>query len=161
MKKLGKHTREYSNEKCAVRKLRRRSFITDGAIRATQPLELIHSDVVGKIELTSMGGSNYFVTFIDNYFRHTEAFPIKKKSDVLQRFDEFKQKAKNILRTKIIIIRSDNGGEYKNAEVNKYLKANPIQRQMMVPGTSQQNGVAKRMNQGRNDEISIIRIRTT
>lgn len=120
MKKLGKHTREYSNEKCAVcmeRKLRRRSFITDGAIRATQPLELIHSDVVGKIELTSMGGSNYFVTFIDNYFRHTEAFPIKKKSDVLQRFDEFKQKAKNILRTKIIIIRSDNGGDVENTRM--------------------------------------------
>ena len=38
--------------------------------RTTQPLELIHSDICGKIGMPSLSGGEYFVTFTDDYTRH-------------------------------------------------------------------------------------------
>jgi Reverse transcriptase (RNA-dependent DNA polymerase)/gag-polypeptide of LTR copia-type/Integrase core domain/GAG-pre-integrase domain len=134
-------------ETCILGKLRRKSFTTGEATRAKAPLELIHSDVVGKVSPTSKGGSSYFVTFIDDFTRHTTVFPMKKKSEVLSKFDEYRRMAENQLGRKVKAFRSDNGGEYTSNEFNAYLKSYGIQRQSTVPGTPQQNGVAERMNQ--------------
>jgi hypothetical protein len=37
-------------------------FPTEGENRATAPLELVHSDVCGKINTKSLGGGEYFLT---------------------------------------------------------------------------------------------------
>jgi hypothetical protein len=34
---------------------------------ATQILELVHSDVYGPFRVQSLGGTKYFVTFVDDY----------------------------------------------------------------------------------------------
>ena len=38
-----------------------------GGCRATEPLDLVHSDVCGKINSMSLGGGEYFLTFIDDH----------------------------------------------------------------------------------------------
>ena len=40
------------------------------AVRATQPLELIHSEIYGPINVKSRHGASYFLTFIDDYTRY-------------------------------------------------------------------------------------------
>ena len=52
-----------------------------------------------------------------------------------------KQKGKSIK-----ILHSDQGGEYKSWDFNKYCKDNGIVQQFTVPHTPQQNGVAERKN---------------
>ena len=47
----------------------RASFPSDGGTRATQVLELVHSDVCGPMKTLSFGGARYFVTFIDDFSR--------------------------------------------------------------------------------------------
>lgn len=49
--------------------------------------------------------------------------------------------------TKIRILRSDNGGEYTSSAFDNLLKSRGIQRQLTIPATPQQNGVAERYNQ--------------
>jgi transposase InsO family protein len=49
-------------------------------------------------------------------------------------------------RKSIKILRSDQGGEYKSGDFNKYCKDNGIVQQFTVPHTPQQNGVAERKN---------------
>lgn len=44
--------------------------------------ELIHMDVCGPMTVMSTGGSKYFYTFLDDYFRPLMAVPISKESDV-------------------------------------------------------------------------------
>ena len=39
--------------------------------------------------VTSVGGSRYFVTFIDDYSRYTTVYMMKHKSEVLAKFTEF------------------------------------------------------------------------
>lgn len=42
--------------------------------RTTQPLELIDSDVCGKIGMPSLSGGEYFVTFMNDYTRHVRVY---------------------------------------------------------------------------------------
>ena len=48
--------------------------------------------------------------------------------------------------TKISILRSDNGTEYFNKNLNEFLKNKGIQHQSTCPNTPQQNGTAERKN---------------
>ena len=47
--------------------------------RATEVFEVVHSDVCGPMSVNSHGGSQYFVTFIDDYYRYTHVYFIKNK----------------------------------------------------------------------------------
>jgi len=57
--------------------------------RARRPLELIHSDICGPMETTSIGGSRYFLTFIDDHSLKVFIYFLKEKSQVKESFAEF------------------------------------------------------------------------
>jgi len=56
-------------EACVQGKQKRASFQSTGSKSGT-PLELVHSDVCGKMNAPSLGGE-YFLTFIDDYTHYT------------------------------------------------------------------------------------------
>jgi hypothetical protein len=56
-------------EACIKGKHQRTSFPNDGATRASQLLEIVHTDVCGPMRTTLHGGARYFFTFIDNFLR--------------------------------------------------------------------------------------------
>ena len=47
---------------------------------------------------------------------------------------------------KVKFLRSDNGGEYIDGRFSEHCAAQGIRIEKTIPGTSQQNGVAERMN---------------
>ena len=51
--------------------------------------ELIHSDVWGPFPIASIGGSRYFVVFIDDYSRYSWIFPMKSRSEILPIYSNF------------------------------------------------------------------------
>ena len=51
--------------------------------------ELIHSDVWGPSPVASIGGSRYFVVFIDNYSCYCWIFPMKIRSEILPIYNNF------------------------------------------------------------------------
>lgn len=53
-------------------------------------LDFVHSDLVGLMESKSIGGARYILTFIDDYSRKIFVYFIKEKSEVLNKFIEFK-----------------------------------------------------------------------
>jgi len=70
-------------ESCVEGKSHRLPFQLSTVKRADHPLELIHSDVCGKIGTQSLGGGEYFVTFVDDHTRHVWVYILKHKSEVL------------------------------------------------------------------------------
>ena len=56
-------------EACILSKQHKLPFNSRNSKRAMSPLELVHIDLVGPMQVTSIGGSTYFMTFID-YFSH-------------------------------------------------------------------------------------------
>jgi hypothetical protein len=51
-----------------------------GATRENGILELVHSDVFGPVTVPSLGGSLYYVSFIDDFSRKTWIYFLRKKS---------------------------------------------------------------------------------
>ena len=58
-------------EGCLLSKQSGKSFPKEASIRATKPLQLVQIDVCGPIKPSSLGKSNYFLLFIDDYIRKT------------------------------------------------------------------------------------------
>ncbi|XP_022891768.1 uncharacterized protein LOC111406611 [Olea europaea var. sylvestris] len=54
-------------EGCLLGKHSRKRFPEEASTRAKKPLELVHSDVCGPIDPSSLDKSNYFVLFIDDF----------------------------------------------------------------------------------------------
>jgi hypothetical protein len=63
-----------------------------------------------------LGGSSYYVIFIDDCSRKTWIYLLKKKDEVFNKFQEFKAKIENLTNKKIKTLRTDNGGEYTSKE---------------------------------------------
>lgn len=114
--------------------------------KSRKMLELIHADVCGPMEVESFSKCKYFATFIDDYSRKTYVYIMKHKSEVLEKFKEFKQMSENQLDLKVKVIRTDNGMEYCNKEIENYCRKNGIIHQKSNVYTPQQNGIAERMN---------------
>jgi hypothetical protein len=66
-----------------------------GATRAKGILELIHSDVFGPIHVPSLGKFVYYVSFIDDFSRNTWIYFLRNKSEVFDKFKEFKALVEN------------------------------------------------------------------
>ena len=73
--------------------------------------ELIHSDVWGPSP-ASIGGSRYFVVFIDDYSRYSWIFPMKSRSEILPIYSNFTKMVENQFSKRIKTFRSDNALEY-------------------------------------------------
>ena len=131
---------------CIVDKHLEDKFDRGKASCAKSILGLSHSDISGTIPTTYMSGSWYVITFIDNFFRYTWVFFLKKKYEVLERFTEFKALFENASGRKIKYIKYDNGGEYIKSEFLKICANNGIQIHHSIPYTPQQNCVAERKN---------------
>lgn len=130
---------------CLEGKQTRKPFKNVGT-RASQPLQLIHTDLCGPMEHVSLGGMRYFITFIDDYTKKVHVYLLKDKMSVLEVFKDFKSKVENELERKIKVIRSDNGTEYCNKEFENFLSKHGIEHQTSTPYTPQQNGLSERMN---------------
>lgn len=130
---------------CVLAKQVRSSYPVKGN-RACDVLELIHTDVNGPLPVASLAGSKYFVTFIDDFSKKVFLYTLKLKSEVFDKFLEFKTLVEKQTGKTIKRLRSDNGGEYDNKKFENFSKENGIILERTIPYTPQQNGVAERFN---------------
>ena len=72
----------------------------------------MHTDVWGPTQVSSLGGSIYYVTCIDDTTRKTWVYCIQKKYDVFNTFKKWKALVENEIGKKLKCLRSDKGGEY-------------------------------------------------
>lgn len=123
-----------------------KSHFSASSSRAKEPLDLVHSDVCGKLNAKSLGGAEYFLTFIDDCTHYTWVYVLKKKDEVFKYFLEWKALVEKSSGRKLNTLRTDNGGEYVSSKFEDYLKSEGIRHEFTVPKTPEQNGVAERMN---------------
>ena len=75
-----------------------------GAKRANKILELVQIDVFGSMSVPSLGKYVYYVSFIDEFPRNTWIYFLRKKSEVFDRFKEFKALVENQAEKKIKVL---------------------------------------------------------
>ena len=68
------------------------SFLKIGRTLKAEKLELVHTDLVGPSPIASLGGSRYYITFIDDSRRKVWVYFLKNKFDVFETFKKWKVK---------------------------------------------------------------------
>uniref|UniRef100_A0A2N9FFW3 Integrase catalytic domain-containing protein n=1 Tax=Fagus sylvatica TaxID=28930 RepID=A0A2N9FFW3_FAGSY len=130
---------------CLFGKQHRVSF-RRSSTRKSNMLDLVYFDVCGPIEVESLGGNRYFVTFIDDASRKVWVYVLKTKDQVFQLFKKFHAMVEREKGKSLKCLRTDNGGEYTSNEFENYCSEYDIRHEKTVPGTPQHNGVAERIN---------------
>jgi hypothetical protein len=122
------------------------SFPKVGTTRASQLLEIVHTDVCGPMRNTSHGATRYFLTFIDDFSMKTHVYLLKTKGEAFEKCKQYKALPENEICHKIKVLWSDNGGEFVSKEFDAFLAKCGIQWQTSAPYSPQQNGVPERAN---------------
>ncbi|CAI7781005.1 unnamed protein product [Closterium sp. NIES-54] len=115
--------------------------------QSSDPVELVHVDLVGPMKVKGDGGALYSMTMVDDYTRLTWSFPLAKKSDAARVIiEEWLPMMERESGKQVKAIRSDRGGEFLGAEFRSWLKRHGIKQQLTTAYTPQSNGVAERAN---------------
>ena len=108
-------------EPCLMGKMTKTPF--SGTMeRATDLLEIIHTDVCGPMNIEARSRYHYFLTFTDDLSRYGYIYLMKHKSETFEEFKEFQSEVENNRNKKIKFQRSDRGREYLSYEFGLHSK---------------------------------------
>jgi hypothetical protein len=119
---------------------------TKNIMTTDRSLELLHMDLFGPIAYISIDESKYCLVIMDDYSRFTWVFFLQEKSQTQETLKRFLRRAQNEFGLRIKKIRSDNGTEFKNSQIEGFLEEEGIKHEFSSPYTPQQNGVVERKN---------------
>nr|GEY68542.1 retrovirus-related Pol polyprotein from transposon TNT 1-94 [Tanacetum cinerariifolium] len=116
-----KYHKEHLCPSCEQGKSKRASHPPKPVPNSRQRLNLLHMDLYGPMRIASINGKRDVLVIVDDYSGYTWSL--------------------------VIIIRTDNGTEFKNQVLKEYFDTVGISHQMSSVRTPQQNRVVKRHNQ--------------
>jgi hypothetical protein len=88
----------------------------------------VHNDVFGSVTIPSLGNFVYYFSFIYYFSNNTWIYFFRKKSEVFDKFKEFKALVEKQLENKIKVLRMDNGGEFCKNEFKESYNKHGIER---------------------------------
>lgn len=94
------------------RKQHKNSFNKDTRSKTKSTLEIVYSYMCGLLQVDSLGGNKFFVTFINDYILKLWAYLINKKSGLIDVFTKFKEMVERQSGHKIKVMRTNGGREY-------------------------------------------------
>ena len=97
---------------CMSGKQSRVAFHRFPSCRKLDILDLVHTDVC-TMQSNTLGGTLYYVTFIDDHLRKVWAYALKSKDQVLDVFKVFQVKVERQTSKQLKSVKGDNCGEYK------------------------------------------------
>nr|GFA29584.1 Gag-Pol polyprotein [Tanacetum cinerariifolium] len=103
-------------------------------------------DLFGHAFVKSLNKKSYCLVVTNDYSRFTWVFFLATKDETSLILKTFITGLENQLSLKVKVIRSDNGTEFKNNDLNQFGGMNRIKREFSVPRTPQQNDIVERKN---------------
>ena len=140
-------------EPCALGKAQRAPFKASGDSAASSKLELLHTDVCGPLPVTSLGGSKYFVTILDDYTKSSTVHTLAHKSETAAAVKATITQLETQGGTRVRRLRCDNGSEYINQELKAFCASKGIMLETTVRYSPEQNGAAERLNRTLLDKV--------
>nr|GEU71516.1 hypothetical protein [Tanacetum cinerariifolium] len=131
---------------CKKGKQHRASCKTKPVSSIDQPLFRLHMDLFGPTFVKSLNKKRYCLVITDDYNRFTWVFVLATKDETSPILKTFITGLENQLSLKVKVIKSDNGTEFKNSNLNQFCELKGIKREFSVPRTPQKNGIAERKN---------------
>lgn len=114
--------------------------------RAKEVLDIIDTDINGPHSTAGLNGEKYFLTFVDDYSKVAQIYVIKSKSEVYNCFVKYVNLIENMLGKKIKKLRCDNGTEYMDNEIYKFVREKGIFVESCPPYVHELNETAEKFN---------------
>ena len=164
LRKAGKYVKDFPDIKipsehfcpgCAQGKMTQKPFPASET-RATEPFELIHSDL--KMQpVESYRKYRYTITFLDDFTSHTWTINLRTKDAALPATHHFLVMVETQYKMSVRAWMSDAGGEYTSTAFTTMMKEKGITVLQSVPHAHQQNGRAERLNRTLSDKAESLR----
>jgi hypothetical protein len=106
-------------------------------ITTIRSLKMLHMYLFGPIAYISIGGNKYGIVIIGDYSRFTWVFFLQDKGKTQEVLKKFFKRAQNEFDAKVKRIRSGNGIEFKNTQVEDYLDKEDNKYEFSDPYTPQ------------------------
>nr|GEV22200.1 putative ribonuclease H-like domain-containing protein [Tanacetum cinerariifolium] len=143
----------YKNLTCLIakasvdeRKQHKASCKTKLVNSVSKPIHTLHMDLFGPTSVSSLNHKWYCLVLTDDFSMFTWTFFLRTKDETSGILRNFITEIENLKDLKVKIIRCDNGGEFKNKEMNKLCTKKGIKREFSNARIPQQNEVAERRN---------------
>ena len=120
---------------CQAGKQVRGAHHSKNVMTTSRPLELLHMDLFGPVAYLSIGGSKYGLVIVDDFSRFTWVFFLQEKSHTQETLKVSLRWAQNEFGLRIKKIRSDNGTEFKNSQIEGFLEEEGIKHEFSSPYT--------------------------
>jgi transposase InsO family protein len=101
----------------------------------TRPLEMLHMDLFGLVAYISIDSNKYGLVIVDDYSCFTWVFFLQDKSETQEVLKKFLRMTQNEIDAKVKKIRSGNGTEFKNTQVEDFLDEEGIKHEFLDPYT--------------------------
>nr|GFA09970.1 retrovirus-related Pol polyprotein from transposon TNT 1-94 [Tanacetum cinerariifolium] len=141
-----KYHKEHLCHSCEQGKSKRASHPPKPVPNSRQRLHLLHMDLCGPMRIASINGKRYVLVIVDDYSRYTWVYFLRSKDEAPKVIIMFLKRLIVLLQSHVIIIRTDNGTEFKNQVLKEYFDTIGISPQMSSVRTLQQNRVVERQN---------------
>ncbi|KRY64885.1 Retrovirus-related Pol polyprotein from transposon TNT 1-94, partial [Trichinella pseudospiralis] len=102
---------------CLKGKQCRLPFPKSATKRSKEVLELVHSDICGSMQVASVGGARYFLSFIDDFSRKSFVYFLKHKNEALPKFKDFIAMVERQTSKRVKCLRTDNGVTWREQHV--------------------------------------------
>ncbi|GFS47281.1 retrovirus-related Pol polyprotein from transposon TNT 1-94 [Trichonephila clavipes] len=142
-------------EPCGLAKTKRRLSESIWKIKSTKQLQLIHTAICGPFQKQTEKGYRYFITFIDDMSRRAICFSLKRKDKAVSVFRKLQGCVELFTGKKIIAVRCDNGGEFRELNFDKQLEKVGIKVEFTDTYSPEMKGVAERFNNAAEDAIKV------
>jgi hypothetical protein len=132
---------------CIQGKAHRASFSKTPSERgkATRPLERVHADLTGPMQVDSLSGSQYLLVIVDEFSRKAFGFCIPTKGEAAGRIQEWVRAVTVQQGHPVAEFHSDGGGEFLSKELLEFFKAVGTTATITPPHTPQHNAIVERM----------------
>jgi hypothetical protein len=120
---------------------------------ARRPLQFIHSDVGGPINVQLYLGNHYWITFVNEYTRFLWVYLLKKKLEAERVYTQWRDDVQahfraevgevHLLPSFVKFFQTDNGGKYTSKAFETRLKKDGFIHETTALDTPAQNGLAE------------------
>ncbi|GKB45396.1 retrovirus-related pol polyprotein from transposon TNT 1-94 [Tanacetum coccineum] len=118
-----KYHKEHLCPSCEQGKIKRASHPPKPVLSSKQRLHLLHMDLCGPMRIASINGKRYVLVIVDDYSRYTWVLFLRSKDEAPKEIRTFLKKITILLQAPVIIVRTDNGTEFKNQVLQEYFNS--------------------------------------
>ncbi|GKF61850.1 retrovirus-related pol polyprotein from transposon TNT 1-94, partial [Tanacetum coccineum] len=109
-----KYHKEHLCPSCEQGKSKASSHKPKPILNSNQRLRLLHMGLCGPMRVESINETRYVLVIVDDYSRYTWVHFLRSKDKAPEEIKTFLKKTQVLLQALVLIVRTDNGTEFKN-----------------------------------------------